>query len=68
MRIEGEVLVQAVLEATGKVQVLKVVRGLGHGLDEEAIRKAAEIRFKPATRDGLPSDSTVVLHIIFQLA
>jgi TonB family protein len=68
MRIEGEVLVQAVLEASGRVQVLKIVHGLGHGLDEEAVRKAAEIRFKPATRDGQPSDSTVVLHIIFQLA
>ena len=68
LRIEGEVLVEAVLEASGKVQVVRVVRGLGHGLDEEAVRRAEQIRFKPALRDGQPSDSTVVLHIIFQLA
>ncbi len=68
LRIEGEVLLEVVLQATGNVHVVRVVRGLGHGLDDEAMRAAAQIRFKPASRDGQPADSTVVLHIIFQLA
>ena len=67
-RIEGEVLLEVILEATGKLRVLKVVRGLGHGLDDAAVHAAEQIRFKPALRDGQPSDSTAVLHIIFQLA
>jgi TonB family protein len=67
-RIEGEVLLQVVLEATGKLRVLKIVHGLGHGLDDAAVNAAQQIRFKPALQDGQPSDSTVVLHIIFQLA
>jgi TonB family protein len=67
-RIEGEVLLEVVLEATGKLRVLKVVRGLGHGLDDAAVHAAEQIRFKPALKDGQPSDSTAVLHIIFQLA
>jgi TonB family protein len=67
-RVEGEVLLEVVLEASGKVRVLRVVRGLGHGLDESAVRAAEQISFKPALRDGQPSDSTAVLHIIFQLA
>jgi TonB family protein len=67
-RIEGEVLLDVVLEATGRLRVLKVVRGLGHGLDDAAIHAAEQIRFKPALKDGQPSDSMVVLHIIFQLA
>ena len=67
-RIEGEVLLEVVLEASGKMHVLRVVRGLGHGLDDAAVRAAEQIRFKPALRDGQPSDSTAVLHIIFQLA
>src|SRR5580698_6950169 len=33
-KIEGEVLLEVVLEASGKIRVLKVVRGLGHGLDD----------------------------------
>jgi TonB family protein len=57
-----------VLEASGKLKVVRVVRGLGHGLDESAIRAAEQINFKPALRDGQPADSTAVLHIIFQLA
>jgi TonB family protein len=68
LRIEGEVLLEVVLEASGSMRVVRVVRGLGHGLDDNAVKAAEQIRFKPATRDGQPSDSTVVLHIIFQLA
>lgn len=67
-KIEGEVLLEVVFEATGKIHVVRVVRGLGHGLDDAAVRAAEQIRFKPALRDGQPSDSTAVLHIIFQLA
>jgi TonB family protein len=67
-RIEGEVLLEVVLEASGKLRVLKVVRGLGHGLDDAAVRAAEQIRFKPALKDGEPYDSTAVVHIIFQLA
>jgi len=68
LRIEGEVLLEVVLEASGKVHVVRVARGLGHGLDDAAVRAAEQIRFKPASRDGQPADSTAVLHIIFQLA
>ena len=45
-----------------------VVRGLGHGLDEEARRVAQQIRFRPATRDGRPQDLTTTITITFQLA
>jgi TonB family protein len=68
LRIEGEVQLEVVFEASGQIRVLRVLRGLGHGLDENAIRAAEQIRFRPALRDGQPADSTAVLHIIFQLA
>jgi TonB family protein len=67
-RIEGEVLLEVVFEASGKLRVVRIVRGLGHGLDDSAVRAAEQIRFKPALKDGEPSDSTAVVHIIFQLA
>ena len=68
LRIEGEVLLDVVFESSGKLRVLRVVRGLGHGLDENAIRAAEQIRFKPAVRNGQPADSGGVLHVVFQLA
>src|SRR6201997_638121 len=67
-RIEGEVLLEVVFEANGKLRVVRIVRGLGHGLDDAAVHAAEQIRFKPALKDGQPSDSTAVVHIIFQLA
>jgi len=67
-KIEGEVLLEVVFGASGRLQVLRVVRGLGHGLDEAAVRAAQQIRFKPALKDGEPSDSTAILHIVFQIA
>ena len=68
LRIEGEVVLEVVFEASGKLRVVRVVQGLGHGLDESAMHAAEQIRFKPAQRDGQPADYTAMVHIVFQLA
>jgi TonB family protein len=68
LRIEGEVLLDVMFAASGDIRVLKVVRGLGHGLDESAQRAAQQIRFNPAKKDGQPHDSDAVVHIVFALA
>jgi TonB family protein len=68
LRLEGEVLIRVIFRATGEVQVLDIVRPLGHGLDQNAVRAAQQIRFKPATRQNQPVDSTATVHIVFQLA
>ena len=68
LKLEGDVLVEVVFTASGEVRVGRVVRGLGHGLDEAAVRAAQQIRFKPARRDGQPVDFPAVVHIVFQLA
>ena len=67
-KIEGEVLLEVVLEASGKIRVLKVVRGLGHGLDEAATRAAQQIKYKPALSNGHAVDFPAVVHIVFQTA
>jgi TonB family protein len=69
LKIEGEVLLETVFTASGRLEVQRVVSGLGHGLDESAISAARAIRFKPArTADGQPVDSTAIVHIVFELA
>jgi len=68
LKVEGEVLLDVVFTASGQIKILKVVQGLGHGLDESAIRAAEKIQFKPALKDGHPADFEAVLHIVFQLA
>jgi TonB family protein len=68
LQIEGEVLVEATFSASGDVRVLRIVSGLGHGLDESAILAARGIRFRPATRNATPMDATATVRITFQLA
>jgi TonB family protein len=68
LRIQGEVTLQVRFLASGQVEVLRVVNGLGHGLDEQAKRVAEQIRFKPAIKDGHPVDHTTLIHVTFQLA
>jgi TonB family protein len=68
LKLEGEVLLEVLFAANGQLHVNRVVRGLGHGLDEAAIAAANKMRFKPALRNGQPMDSTAVVHVVFQLA
>ncbi|MCU1240860.1 MAG: hypothetical protein JWO71_1586 [Candidatus Acidoferrum typicum] len=68
LRIEGDVVLDMVFQADGTVQVNRVISGLGHGLDEAAVRAAQQIKFKPAKRDGQPVDFPARVRIEFRLA
>ncbi|MGC1451914.1 MAG: energy transducer TonB [Candidatus Sulfotelmatobacter sp.] len=68
LKLEGEVLLEVSFSANGSLHVKRVVRGLGHGLDEAAVAAANKIRFKPALRNGQPVDSTAIVHVTFQMA
>src|SRR5438094_4277387 len=68
LKLEGEVLLEVIFAANGQLHVNRVVRGMGHGLDEAAVTAANNMRFKPALRNGQPMDSTAIVHVVFQLA
>jgi TonB family protein len=68
LKLEGEVLLEVSFAANGTLHVNRVVRGMGHGLDEAAVAAANKIKFKPALRMGQPVDSTAIVHVSFQLA
>jgi TonB family protein len=68
LRLEGEVLLEVMFGANGQLHVNRVVRGMGHGLDEAAIEAANKMRFKPAQHYNQPIDSTATVHVVFQLA
>lgn len=67
-KVEGDVLLQVVFTASGDVKVLRIVQGLGYGLDESAESAARQIRFHPAQQEGQPVDFTAIVHITFALA
>jgi len=68
LNLEGEVLLEVMFRADGQLTVNRVLRGLGHGLDDAAVNAAGKIKFKPAQRNGTPVDSTAVVHVLFRLA
>ena len=68
LKIEGDVRLDLIFLAKGTVQINRVVSGLGHGLDEAAIKAAQQIKFKPAKREGQPVDYPAIVRIEFRLA
>ena len=68
LKIEGDVVLDLVFLANGTVQMNRVVSGLGHGLDEAAVRAAQQIKFKVAKREGTPVDFPARVRIEFRLA
>ncbi|MCB1053979.1 MAG: TonB family protein [Acidobacteria bacterium] len=53
-RIQGVVIVQAIINKEGTVENVKVLKGLPMGLDQSAIDAIKRWRFKPATLNGKP--------------
>jgi TonB family protein len=68
LKLEGDVVIDVVFLSNGTIQVNRVVSGLGHGLDEAAVRAAQQITFKPARREGQPVDFPARVRIEFRLA
>jgi TonB family protein len=68
LKIEGDVVLDLVFRADGTVQINHVVSGLGHGLDESAIKAAQQIHFKPAKLANQPMDFPARVRIEFRLA
>lgn len=53
-KIEGAVTLAIVVDTKGDVADAKVVKGLGHGLDENAVIAVKEWKYAPAEKDGEP--------------
>ena len=67
-RVEGIVLIQAVIRKDGSVDSFRVLRGLGYGLDESAINTiATKWRFRPGAMRGVPVDVQANIEVTFRL-
>jgi protein TonB len=56
--VSGKVRVEITVDEHGRVASVRLVEGLGHGLDESALAAARGMTFEPAIRCGKPSAST----------
>jgi len=67
-KVTGIVLLSGIIRKDGTIDSIKVVRGLGYGLDESAIHTVTNRwRFRPATRNGAPIDHPATIEIDFNL-
>jgi protein TonB len=69
MGVSGKVFVTFVIEKNGKISQAEVVKGIGAGCDEEAIRvlNSAPIRWTPGKQRGQPVRTKMVIPIHFTL-
>ena len=68
-KIEGSVLVEAVVLPNGRVGEAKIVRSLDtkYGLDKEALKAAKQWRFVPGRKDGQPVPVLVTIELTFTI-
>jgi TonB family protein len=65
--VEGTVTVQAEFDANGNFKILRVLKGLGHGLDESALAALQNWRFAPAYRNGSMVSVIAQIDVAFSL-
>jgi TonB family protein len=66
-KVRGSVILNVIFGADGGIRVLRVVRGLPHGLTGQALKAAQRVRFEPAVKDGKPVDIRGDLEFSFDL-
>ena len=66
-RVEGTVLLTALISETGQVVDVKVLKGVGFGLDEAAARAMRTTRFSPGMKDGKRVKTWFPQQITFKL-
>jgi protein TonB len=64
--VEGQVVLSAIIEGDGSPHEIRVVNGLGFGLDEEAAKALSKWRFVPGRREGEPVPIRATVEIAFR--
>lgn len=66
-KIEGKVVLWVVVGPDGRARDFKVLRSLGYGLDEEAVKAVEQWKFKPSKLKGQPVAVKVNIEVNFRL-
>lgn len=66
-KIQGVVVLSVTVAVDGSTRDIKIVKGLGYGLDEKAVEAARRWKFKPALKDGEPIEKEIAAEVSFRL-
>ena len=63
--VAGDVVVEITIDVQGSIIGMKLVRGLGYGVEEKCLAALQHWRFRPAMQDGvaIPSQQYVYFHL-----
>jgi protein TonB len=65
-RYQGSVVLSAIVRKDGSIEILKVLQGLGLGLDENAVEALKKWKFSPGTRSGERVDVALNIRLILR--
>ena len=65
--MQGTVLLEAIVRANGRTEIVRVIRPLGYGLEENAAGALGQWVFEPGTRMGQPVDVLLTIEVNFNL-
>ena len=66
-RYQGTVVLEAIVRRDGTCDIIRVVRSLGFGLDENAMQALKQWKFRPGMRNGVPVDISLNIEVNFNL-
>jgi TonB family protein len=67
-KVQGTVTIEGTFDVNGCMKVLRTVKRVGFGLDENALAALHSWRFSPAKQNGRPVDAVAQIDIAFSLA
>jgi periplasmic protein TonB len=66
-RTQGTCILWLIVDAEGHPRDIRIIRGLGFGLDAKAIEAVKQWRFQPALKDGKPVNVQISVEVGFRL-
>jgi TonB family protein len=66
-RVEGEVVLYAIIRGDGSVDGIQLVHGIDEQLDDNAMQALSQWKFRPATKQGAPVELEAIVHIPFRV-
>ncbi len=67
LRLSGAVVLQFVVDTTGRARDIHLLRSLAFGLDEKAIVAVSQWKFRPGYRNGQPVSVLATVEVNFRL-
>jgi len=66
-KMQGTCVLWLIVDSQGRPRDVRVVRGLGYGLDGKALEAVRQWRFQPSLKDGKPVDVQISVEVAFHL-